>query len=219
MDTLFFLCFFLLFFFFSSLFFFFKYSSTLEILRQEAEECSDVVLRSVIPCGIGIHHAGMTRSDRDRVERLFRDRRLNVLCSTATLAWGVNLPAHTVVIKGAFCLLFVCCLFVVVLFVILLTFVYTSLFSSFLLVFSSSLFSLFFFSFSTGTQVYDPSKGGHVELSPQDVMQMIGRAGRPGYDSSGEGIIGTPQFLKFYFYFFFQTTKRLFFNFFLQTFF
>ena len=33
-----------------------------------------------------------------------------------------------------------------------------------------------------GTQVYDPSKGGHVELSPQDVMQMIGRAGRPGYD-------------------------------------
>ena len=31
-----------------------------------------------------------------------------------------------------------------------------------------------------GTQVYDPSKGGHVELSPQDVMQMIGRAGRPG---------------------------------------
>ena len=55
----------------------------------------------------------------------------------ATLAWGVNLPAHTVVIKG--------------------------------------------------TQVYDPSKGGHVELSPQDVMQMIGRAGRPGYDSSGEG--------------------------------
>ena len=39
--------------------------------------------------------------------------------------------------------------------------------------------------------MYDPSKGGHVELSPQDVMQMIGRAGRPGYDSSGEGIIGT----------------------------
>ena len=36
-----------------------------------------------------LHHAGLTRSDRDRVERLFRDKRLNVLCSTATLAWGV----------------------------------------------------------------------------------------------------------------------------------
>lgn len=25
---------------------------------------------------------------------------LQVLCTTATLAWGVNLPVHTVIIKG-----------------------------------------------------------------------------------------------------------------------
>ena len=50
--------------------------------------------------GTGIHHAGMLRSDRNLVERLFGDGLLKVLCCTATLAWGVNLPAHTVIIKG-----------------------------------------------------------------------------------------------------------------------
>ena len=74
---------------------------------------------------------------------LFRDGRLKVLVSTATLAWGVNLPAHCVIIKG--------------------------------------------------TQIYSPEKGGWTELSSQDVMQMIGRAGRPGYDTKGEGVIITSQ--------------------------
>ncbi len=50
--------------------------------------------------GIGIHHAGLNRADRDLVEQLFADRHLNILVSTATLAWGVNLPARTVIIKG-----------------------------------------------------------------------------------------------------------------------
>lgn len=50
--------------------------------------------------GIGIHHAGMLRSDRTLMERLFAQGLLKVLCCTATLAWGVNLPAHTVIIKG-----------------------------------------------------------------------------------------------------------------------
>jgi pre-mRNA-splicing helicase BRR2 len=34
------------------------------------------------------------------VEDLFDDRKLQILVSTATLAWGVNLPARTVIIKG-----------------------------------------------------------------------------------------------------------------------
>ena len=46
------------------------------------------------------HHAGMLRADRGMVERLFADGMINVLVCTATLAWGVNLPAHTVIIKG-----------------------------------------------------------------------------------------------------------------------
>ncbi len=57
-------------------------------------------LKELLVHGIGIHHAGLSRSDRDLVESLFSDRHLSVLVSTATLAWGVNLPAHTVIIKG-----------------------------------------------------------------------------------------------------------------------
>lgn len=57
-------------------------------------------LRELVPKGLGIHHAGMARSDRNLMERLFGEGVLKVLCCTATLAWGVNLPAAAVVIKG-----------------------------------------------------------------------------------------------------------------------
>lgn len=42
----------------------------------------------------------MLRADRHLVERAFTDGHIRVLCCTATLAWGVNLPAHGVIIKG-----------------------------------------------------------------------------------------------------------------------
>eukprot|EP01083_Nonionella_stella_P210054 760843_1 len=42
----------------------------------------------------------MSRSDRQLCEDLFKARVLKVLVSTATLAWGVNMPAHCVIIKG-----------------------------------------------------------------------------------------------------------------------
>lgn len=44
--------------------------------------------------------AGMSRADRTLVEELFDAKHIQVLVCTATLAWGVNLPAHTVIIKG-----------------------------------------------------------------------------------------------------------------------
>ena len=50
--------------------------------------------------GLGCHHAGMLRSDRTLVEKLFGQGHIKVLVCTATLAWGVNLPAHAVIIKG-----------------------------------------------------------------------------------------------------------------------
>ncbi|KAI8357996.1 Sec63-domain-containing protein [Mortierella sp. GBAus27b] len=112
-----------------------------EGLLSEAKDASDPALKDLLPYGFGIHHAGMTRADRESVEQMFTEGYIKVLCSTATLAWGVNLPAHTVIIKG--------------------------------------------------TQVYSPEKGRWAELSPQDVLQMLGRAGRPQFDEYGEGIIIT----------------------------
>ena len=40
------------------------------------------------------------RKDRNLVEKLFLEGHIKVLISTATLAWGVNLPAYAVIIKG-----------------------------------------------------------------------------------------------------------------------
>lgn len=113
----------------------------MEVLRSEAEQVKNQELKDLLPYGFAIHHAGMTRVDRTLVEDLFADRHIQVLVSTATLAWGVNLPAHTVIIKG--------------------------------------------------TQVYNPEKGRWVELGALDVLQMLGRAGRPQYDTKGEGILIT----------------------------
>lgn len=77
------------------------------------------------------------RSDRTLTERMFAAGVIKILVCTATLAWGVNLPAHTVIIKG--------------------------------------------------TQIYSPEAGGFTDLGVLDVTQIFGRAGRPQYDTSGEG--------------------------------
>lgn len=73
------------------------HSLTQDILKSRNRE-----LKDLLPFGFGTHHAGMLRSDRNLVERLFMRGIIKVLVCTATLAWGVNLPAHTVIIKGNF---------------------------------------------------------------------------------------------------------------------
>lgn len=104
-------------------------------------------IRELLQFGIGVHHAGMSKTERTNVEDLFRGRYIKVLVSTATLAWGVNLPARTVIIKG--------------------------------------------------TQVYRDGKW--TDLDSLDVTQMLGRAGRPGFDSEGEGIVITQQAQVFFY--------------------
>ncbi|OII78238.1 SEC63 domain-containing protein [Cryptosporidium andersoni] len=71
-----------------------------EILLDELSGIKSDNLKDVLPCGIAIHHAGLVRTDRKIVEDLFADGHIQILVTTATLAWGVNLPAHTVIIKG-----------------------------------------------------------------------------------------------------------------------
>ena len=57
-------------------------------------------LQRVLMYGIAYHHAGLEVDDRRLVEKAFMDGKIRVLCATSTLAMGVNLPAHLVVING-----------------------------------------------------------------------------------------------------------------------
>ena len=102
--------------------------------HQEAESFDNDTLRQSAIDGVGFHHAGLSRADKNRVEEWFREGRIAVLFSTSTLAWGVNLPARCVIIRD--------------------------------------------------TRRHDPLEG-ETEMSPLDVLQMLGRAGRPGYDDRG----------------------------------
>ncbi len=68
--------------------------------REKIHKLRNKALQKIIPFSIGIHNAGLLRKDRNIIEKLFLDGYLRVLVTTATLAWGVNLPAYAVIIKG-----------------------------------------------------------------------------------------------------------------------
>ncbi|XP_067640165.1 probable ATP-dependent DNA helicase HFM1 [Eurosta solidaginis] len=108
-------------------------------LAQLAQNLNDSKLRKLIAHGIAFHHAGMTLSDRNLIEANFRQGNIMVLLCTNTLAMGVNLPAHLVVIKS--------------------------------------------------TEYYHFGK--MVEYPESTLLQMIGRAGRPQYDTKGVAVILT----------------------------
>lgn len=61
--------------------------------------CQDVNLKHTLQFGIGLHHAGLNERDRCVTERLFVEGKIQILVATSTLAWGVNTPAHLVIIK------------------------------------------------------------------------------------------------------------------------
>ena len=49
---------------------------------------------------VGYHNGGLCLKDRNLIEGLFLKGDIQILCTTNTLAHGINLPAHTVVIKS-----------------------------------------------------------------------------------------------------------------------
>ena len=68
--------------------------------KNRIENIKDHNLKKGIYNSVGFHHAGMVRADRNVVEALFRNGDVKMLVATATLAWGVNMPAYAVIIKG-----------------------------------------------------------------------------------------------------------------------
>ncbi|CAN6849203.1 unnamed protein product, partial [Brassica oleracea] len=79
---------------------FVKSREQLERLREASPMCSDKQMQSYILQGVGYHNGGLCQKDRSLVEGLFLSGDIQVLCTTNTLAHGINLPAHTVFIKS-----------------------------------------------------------------------------------------------------------------------
>ncbi|MFC4548873.1 MULTISPECIES: DEAD/DEAH box helicase [Halorussus] len=104
--------------------------------HNAAKELNNETLRKSVLDGVAFHHAGLSKNDKDLVEEWFKQGKVQLLFSTSTLAWGVNLPARCVVLRD--------------------------------------------------TKLHDPLEG-EVDMSPLDVLQMLGRAGRPEYDDVGYG--------------------------------
>lgn len=98
-------------------------------------------LRECAASGVAFHHAGIDSGDRVNVEKAYLEGELSVICCTSTLAVGVNLPCHLVIIKN-----------------------------------------------TVGF-----TQNGAVEYSDLEIMQMLGRAGRPQFDDSAVAVIMTRQ--------------------------
>ena len=65
-----------------------KWGNAHTLFAERASKSRNRQLTFFFDNGMGIHHAGMLRSDRRLTEQMFADGAIKVLCCTATLAWG-----------------------------------------------------------------------------------------------------------------------------------
>ena len=81
------------------------HNSTQERMKLDAlsNKISNKQLSQFVKYGIGFHNAGLSLSDRQLVEENFKTNLIKIICTTSTLAQGVNLPARLVIIKSTNC--------------------------------------------------------------------------------------------------------------------
>ncbi|CAB9503061.1 DExH-box ATP-dependent RNA helicase DExH17 [Seminavis robusta] len=111
------------------------------VKAKVASQTRNTQLQRCLLEGVAFHHAGLEAGDRKVVEKGFAEGDIRVLCATSTLAQGVNLPVHLVIIKG--------------------------------------------------TTAWRGSGCGYQDIDAASILQMVGRAGRPGFDTSGTAVIMT----------------------------
>lgn len=79
-----------------------------EYLKGLSEKVLGVLSRPTIQCerlakvilkGTAFHHSGLVNEQRELVEDAFKENRIKAIASTTTLGLGVNMPAHTVLIR------------------------------------------------------------------------------------------------------------------------
>ena len=66
-----------------------------------AQTCQDQALKDTLVFGIGLHHSGLSTHDRQTVEELFLNNKIQVLVCTSTLAWGGELYYFMIRVKCA----------------------------------------------------------------------------------------------------------------------
>ncbi|MGB3907787.1 MAG: ATP-dependent DNA helicase [Methanomethylovorans sp.] len=71
-----------------------------DAIMDASETEASKVLAQCVRNGVAFHHAGLSSAHRRLVEEGFRENAIKVICSTPTLAAGLNLPARRVVIRS-----------------------------------------------------------------------------------------------------------------------